>query len=205
MIMYMSDILCITNRSLCKDAFLTRIDRISSCHPAGIILREKDMPQTEYQSLASQVLEICRSNHTPCILHSFVDTALELNAAAIHLPLSILRQMDGHKKRAFSCIGASCHSLEDAKEAQELGCTYITVGHIFETDCKKGLPGRGLPFLREIVRSVELPVYAIGGIDAQNIPLIRSTGASGACIMSGIMQCDNVYNYLKHMEGGIPK
>lgn len=202
MITYMSDILCITNRSLCEDDFLKRIDQIAACHPAGIVLREKDMPEAEYKRLAAQVLEICKKYHTPCILHSFVETALELNADAIHLPLPILKQMDERKRAAFSCIGASCHSLDDAKEAQKLGCTYITAGHIFETDCKKGLPGRGLPFLQEIVRSVNLPVYAIGGIDERNIKLIRSTGASGACVMSGAMQCDDVNEYFKRMEGG---
>ena len=202
MITYMSDILCITNGNLCKDDFLKRIDQIAACHPAGIVLREKYMPEPEYKTLAAQVLEICRTYHTPCILHSFIETALELNAKAIHLPLPIMRQMEEHKKTAFSCIGASCHSLDDAKEAKKLGCTYITAGHIFETDCKKGLSGRGIPFLQEIVRSVNLPVYAIGGIDEQNIKLIRSAGASGACVMSGAMQCDNVNEYLKRMEGG---
>ena len=78
------------------------------------------------------------------------------------------------------------------KEAQDLGCTYITAGHIFLTDCKKGLPGRGLPFLEEICKTVRIPVYAIGGISSQNIESVRKTGAAGACIMSGFMRCKTV-------------
>ena len=53
-------------------------------------------------------------------------------------------------KAYFEEIGVSCHSLEDALEAQQLGATYLTAGHIFETDCKKGLPGRGLDFLTSV-------------------------------------------------------
>ena len=108
------------------------------------------------------------------------------------MPLPLLQKMTTQEKSHFQIIGASCHSLEEAKEAQDLGCTYITAGHIFLTDCKKGLPGRGLPFLEEICKAVRIPVYAIGGISSQNIESVRKTGAAGACIMSGFMRCKTV-------------
>ena len=140
--MYMSDILCVTNRKLCREDFLARVERIVACHPAGIILREKDMSSEEYKSLAATVMEICGQHGVKCILHSFSDVALSLHADAIHFPLHILRELSQEQKTGFSILGASCHSVDDALEAQALGCTYITAGHVFETDCKKGLPGR---------------------------------------------------------------
>ena len=85
-------------------------------------------------------------------------------------------------------------------EAQALGCTYITAGHVFETDCKKGLPGRGLDFLRNVCAAVDIPVYGIGGIDADNIALVRDTGASGACLMSSLMMSEDVMGLMKDME-----
>ena len=191
MIMYMSDILCVTNRTLCREDFLTRLARIAACHPAGIILREKDLSPDEYHALAAQVMELCEQYGVPCILHSFVDAALELRADAIHLPLHILREMTPEQKSQFRTIGASCHSVEDAMEAQRLGCTYITAGHVFETDCKKDLPGRGLAFLKAVCESVSIPVYAIGGISAGNLRSVRGAGAKGACIMSGLMRCED--------------
>ena len=103
-----------------------------------------------------------------------------------------LRKMTPQEKNHFEIIGASCHSLEEAKEAERLGCTYITAGHIFLTDCKKGLPGRGLTFLQNICENVSIPVYAIGGISNENINDVRQTGAAGACIMSGFMKCNNI-------------
>ena len=91
--MCMSEIFCVTNRTLCRENFLTRLKRIAACHPAGIILREKDLSPDEYKALAAQVMELCAGYEVPCILHSFVDAALELHAEAIHLPLHILREM----------------------------------------------------------------------------------------------------------------
>ena len=201
MIMYMSDLLCVTNRKLCREDFLTRIDRIAACHPAGIILREKDMNPQKYQELAAAVMEICKQYGVQCILHSFPAVAVDLQADAIHLPLHLLRELSQEQKAYFKILGASCHSVEDALEAQALGCTYLTAGHVFETDCKKGLPGRGLEFLRHVCAAVDIPVYGIGGIDADNIALVRNAGASGACLMSSLMVSENVAGLIKAMEG----
>ena len=196
----MSDIICVTNRRLCGEDFLLRMDRIARAHPAAVILREKDLTKESYRQLAKQVMQICGSYQVPCILHNFVDTAMELNAEAVHLPLPVLRSLDEDQRHLFRVLGTSCHSVEDAKEAQALGCTYLSAGHIFATDCKKGLPGRGLDFLREVCRSVSIPVYAIGGISSDTIASVRAVGASGACVMSGLMQCGNVQEYLEAFD-----
>ena len=210
MIICMSDILCVTNRNLCHEDFLQRIRKIAACQPKGIILREKDLSEAEaiiavgreaaYKALAENVMQICKQNDVPCILHSFIDAALLLGAEQIHLPLHILRGMEEEKKKQFRSIGASCHSVAEAQEAARLGCTYITAGHVFVTDCKKGLAPRGLAFLQEVVESVAIPVYAIGGIGSENAASVRKTGAAGICVMSGLMQCENVEEQMKKLE-----
>ncbi len=156
--------------------------------PEAIVLREKDLPEEEYVALAKEVMTICARHNTPCILHSYVSVAKRLGLTKIHLPLPLLRSLSSEDKSYFDTIGASCHSLEDAKEAERLGATYVTAGHIFNTDCKKGLPGRGIDFLKEICRGISIPVYAIGGITKENYPTVIAAGATGACIMSGFMR-----------------
>ncbi len=195
----MSDILCVTNRKLCHNDFLERIREIAINRPKAIILREKDLSEFEYKFLASDVLSICSEYNIMCILHNFYKIAEELGVGAIHLPLAALRNINDEHKKLFTTIGVSCHSVEDALEAESLGCTYITAGHIFDTECKKGLPGRGLEFIRKICNAVSVPVYGIGGINEENIDLVRNSGVSGVCIMSGIMQCDDVGAYLGNL------
>ena len=196
----MSDILCITNRKLCKENFLNRIEQIAVQHPGAIILREKDLSEEEYGNLAKEVVQICKVYKVPCILHSFTKMAVKLHVPAIHMPLPLLREMTQKEKEHFEIIGASCHSVEDAIEAQKSGCTYITAGHIFLTDCKKGLPGRGLSFLKDVCDAVQIPVYAIGGINASNIDAIRQAGAAGACVMSGLMACMDVKKTMQELN-----
>lgn len=200
MIISMSDIICVTNRKLCREDFLARIGKLAAVHPAGIILREKDLDEAAYRELAEKVLAICEEQGTRCILHSFVRTAKELRCAALHLPLDILKSLSAEERAGFAVLGASCHSAEDAVEAEKLGCTYITAGHIFETDCKRGLPGRGTSFLKEVCESVSVPVYAIGGVCPGNIAEIRSCKAAGACVMSGAMVCEDVQKYFSSFK-----
>ena len=96
----------------------------------------------------------------------------------------------GEPERDYPKIGTSVHSTEQAQEAQELGASYVTAGHIYATDCKKGLQPRGLDFLRQVCAAVDLPVYAIGGIkfDETQWMSLKECGAAGGCIMSGMMK-----------------
>ncbi len=64
----------------------------------------------------------------------------------------------------------------------------MILGNIFETDCKKGLKGKGLEFLEEAVLSTTVPVYGIGGITKENLTALLERGAAGGCMMSGFMK-----------------
>lgn len=192
----MSDIICVTNRALCRGDFLERLKEIAECGVKAIILREKDMTSQEYEELAKEVLKLCEGENIPCILHSFIDTAIRLNAKKIHLSMDALRETSQVEREKFELIGASVHSLEEALKAERLGCGYVIAGHIFNTECKPGLAPRGVDFLREICSALTIPVYAIGGVNLKNISKVRECRAAGACIMSGLMTCEDVGAYL---------
>ena len=94
------------------------------------------------------------------------------------------------EKKKFTKIGISIHSVEEAKVAERLGASYLTAGHIYATDCKKGLLPRGLEFLEEVCKEGKIPVYGIGGIkfDEEQWNDMEKCGAVGGCIMSGMMK-----------------
>lgn len=193
----MYKLLAITNRHLCNNDFLEQIKDICTLNEkneviksVSVVLREKDLSEKDYKELAAKVLEVCKKNNTECILHTYYKAAKELECRKIHLPLHVLKSNPNICKE-FSEVGVSIHSVSEAIEAVNLGATYITAGHIFATDCKKGLPPRGLDFLSSICSSVNIPVYAIGGISPANAQEAINAGAEGICIMSGLMTCKN--------------
>ena len=160
-------IIAVSNRKLCERPFLEQIERVCQMKPQAIILREKDLLEEEYRILSEEVLFVCKKYEIPCILHKFWKTALELECTSVHLPLPELRKLP-----------------------ERLGVSYMTAGHIYVTDCKKGLAPRGLGFLKDVCSTVNVPVYAIGGIkfDEKQWEELKQNGASGGCIMSGMME-----------------
>lgn len=181
-------LICVTNRKLCTDDFLTRIEQIAQGKPHAIILREKDLSLAEYYRLAISVREICQRYRILFIINGKIEVAREIKCDAIHLSLPDLRKYQGEINQ-FSQRGASVHSVSEAEEAQELGATYLIAGHIFPTECKKGVLPRGISFLKEVCDAVNIHVFAIGGISEDKVKEVIGAGARGACVMSEAMTC----------------
>ena len=191
------NLICVTNRKLCNGDLFTRVEEIVKFKPKAILLREKDLTEAEYEDIARNIIKICKKEDVPCILHNFIDTAIKLNVDSIHLTFASLRIMSAEDKQKFKQIGASCHSAEEARKAQSVGCTYVLAGHIFDTLSKKDLAPRGLDFFKDVIKNVTIPVYAIGGINKNNIAEVLNAGAAAACVMSGPMQCESVAEYFR--------
>lgn len=165
-----------------------RIEQLSRLALPIIILREKDLPKKDYLCLAKTAINILERSSSKLIPHYFYDVAKELNYRQIHLPMKVFTQLaDRQAIDFFDTVGVSIHSLNEALLAEKLGASYITAGNIFDTDCKKGLSGRGLPFLKEITNALSIPVYAIGGITADNLSAVLDNGAALGCMMSNMM------------------
>lgn len=192
----------VTNRKLCKDAFLDRIEQLAKGNPEGIMLREKDLSLKEYELLAIQIKEICTRNKVPLIVNQNLSIARKLRLSHIHLSLADLRKSQ-NKVQDFVHVGASIHSISEAQEAEKLGASYVIAGHIFPTDCKKGIPGRGISFLQEVCTSIKIPTLAIGGITRDKVKNIKMAGAKGICVMSEAMTCEDPMELKRNFQAEI--
>ena len=179
-------LICVTHRKLCRGDFIERIRALSYSGIDRIILREKDLSEQAYQALAQKALD---AGGEKIILHQFPAVCTALHAPRLHLSLPLLAHNPSVRQQV-ALLGVSVHAPEEAQQAQALGADYVTAGHVFDTDCKRGLPGRGLDFLRATCQAVQIPVYAIGGITPAHIQAIQQAGAAGACLMSSLMQAE---------------
>lgn len=178
----------VTNRKLCHENFIERIEKLANAGPDSIILREKDLLPSEYEKLAAVCKEICDKHGVELIINTFIEVATKLDISNIQLSMPDFVKHHGQIKD-FNVVAVSVHSLEEAVEAEKLGANCLIAGHIFETDCKKGIRSRGLHFLQDICNQTSIPVFAIGGISESNISLLSKYGAAGACLMSSLMSC----------------
>ena len=195
----------ITNRKLCENENLEKqIEKIFSAYEKKIILknfeivaltlREKDLDKNEYLNLVEKIYPICKKYGIDLILHQNYDLNLDekYNIEGIHLSYEIFKSLNKNIRekliKKYKRIGVSIHSLEEAKDVENLGATYVVAGHIFETDCKKGLEPRGLNFIKELSSILTIPIFAIGGINEENSNLVLNSGAFGVCMMSSLMK-----------------
>ena len=195
----------ITNRKLCENENLERqIEKIFSAYKRKIILedfeivaltlREKDLDKNEYLNLVKKIYPICKRYRIDLILHQNNDLNLDkkYKIGGIHLSFDNFKSLNKNIKeeliRKYKKIGVSIHSVDEAKEVENLGATYVVAGHIFKTDCKKGLEPRGLNFIKELSFILTIPIFAIGGINEENSSLVLNSGAFGVCMMSSLMK-----------------
>lgn len=188
----MFDVISVTARQHSSD-FAKSIEMLAQSDVKAIILREKDLSEEDYYSLAELSKQICDKYGKQLIINSFTDVANKLGINSVHLPFNRFVEYDNLHKD-FDIVGTSVHSVSDAVIAQQKGADYIIAGHIFPTDCKKGLAPRGRDFFEEICNSVEIPVYAIGGINedtALKLADVNANSFKGVCVMSALMQSEN--------------
>ena len=195
----------ISNRKLCENENLEKqIKKIFSAYEKKIILknfdivaltlREKDLNKNEYLKLIEKVYPICQKYKINLILHQNYDLNLDdkYKIDGIHLSYSIFKSLNENIKaeliKKYKRIGVSIHSLDEAKEVESLGASYVVAGHIFETDCKKSLEPRGLKFIEDLSSALSIPIFAIGGIDEKNSLSVINSGAFSVCMMSTLMK-----------------
>ena len=195
----------ISNRKLCENENLEKqIEKIFSAYEKKIILknfeivaltlREKDLDKNEYLNLVEKIYPICKKHKINLILHQNYDLNLDdrYMIKGLHLSYEIFKSLNKNIREDFikkyKRIGISIHSLDEAKEVENLGASYVVAGHIFETDCKKGLEPRGLKFVEELSSILTIPIFAIGGIDEKNSQSVIDSGAFSVCMMSNLMK-----------------
>lgn len=165
------------------------LERIRGATAAGIDwiqIREKEMPTRPLSALVRKAVAAAAGTQTQVLVNDRLDVALACEAAGVHLGGESLPVADvqrwcrsSHAPQGF-LIGASCHSLTEAKAAEHGGADYLFFGPVFATPAKLEFgPPQGIARLAEICRAVKIPVLAIGGITIENAAECFRSGAAG--------------------------
>ena len=151
-------------------------------------LREKNISTKDFYEKALKVKEICKNYGALFIINDRLDIAQVVGADGVHLgqsdmPIEKAREI---LKDKF-LIGATARNVEEAKRAELLGADYIGSGAIFGTNTKDNAKKLEMEELKKIVASVKIPVFAIGGININNVSSLKNIGLQGICAVSGIL------------------
>lgn len=181
------DIYCFAdNKALCQKLLLggARI----------IQFRAKEINDSIFAANAQEMFSLMKSySDSIFIINDRVDIAIQIKADGIHVGMEDedFQQVINRVPRDM-IVGVSVENVEQAIAAESAGATYVGPGAVFSTPTKSDVPIIGIDVLREIVRAVNIPVVAIGGITLENIDQVIETGAKFYAVISQINNAKNI-------------
>ena len=166
-----------------EDRFLPVVEAACKGGATIIQLREKDRSTREYLELAKATHEI------PLIIDDRVDVALAIGAEGVHvgqsdMPVRLARKLMGES----AIVGATAKTVLQALEAYEQGADYLGCGAIYPTTTHVKTVITPVETLKDVVKAVPIPVNAIGGLNKDNIFVLKDSGIAGICAVSAIMK-----------------
>lgn len=174
-----------------ENEFLYRVEQALLGGVTLLQLREKEKTTREYIELAEKVHSITQKYNVPLIIDDRVDVALAVNAEGVHLgqsdmPINIARKILSND----FIIGATTKTVPQALKAVEQGADYLGVGAIYPTTTKVKTILTSTETLDAICKAVPIPVNAIGGLNKDNIDVLKGIPVSGICVVSAIMKAE---------------
>lgn len=175
-----------------EEEFLYRVEEALKGGATIIQLREKEKTTREYMALAEKVHTITKKYDVPLIIDDRVDVALAIDAEGVHvgqsdMPVTLARKLMGEEK----IVGATAKTVEQAVEAYAQGADYLGVGAIYPTTTKVKTVLTSTETLDNICHSVPIPVNAIGGLNKDNIDILKGIPIAGICVVSAVMKADS--------------
>lgn len=150
--------------------------------------RPKDIRADEQLETARALRQLCSDRRVIFIINDDPQLAKAAQADGVHLgqndgTIAAARALLGEKK----IVGRSTRDLAMARAAQAEGADYIGFGSIYATGTKGDAVQVGLEMLCQVRQAVNLPIVAIGGIDADGIDAVIDAGANAVAVVSAVM------------------
>lgn len=184
----------ITDRKQVRNADLsTAVEQALQGGVRAVQLREKDLCSRELFELALELRNLTRRFNARLLINNRIDIALAIDADGVHIPENGITADQARKLLPSpKLVGVSCHNLPGALAAQQNGADFITFGPVFHTPSKAvyGKPV-GIELLTETAMALSIPVFGLGGIEAENISSVIKAGASGVAMISTILAAKN--------------
>ncbi|BCX79800.1 hypothetical protein LBC_12620 [Campylobacter sp. 19-13652] len=152
--------------------------------------------------MARQMLALCSDAGSIFVVNDDVDFAFKIGAKAVHVgrddfSLKYAKKVLGDD--AF--VGVSCYdSLELAKKAQDDGASYVAFGSMFASKTKPAAPICELEILTKAKQTLDIPVCAIGGIDAKNIGLVAKSGVDYISVVSALYTPNDIRSNVSNLN-----
>ena len=138
----------------------------------------------EYLALAKIAKDICHRYGAILLLATSSDIYQQFNTDGLHLNSQVLFEYQSRPIPENQLLSVSCHTLEEMKQAEELGANILLLSPVKETSSHPGVPGIGWQQFNQMIAEVKCPVYALGGMQASDLNDAKTADAQGVAAIS---------------------
>lgn len=166
-------------------AWLALLELALESGVSRVQLRAPGLEPAQWRELAQTVQACCRRSGAELLLNRDIDLALELGTG-VHLGSEQLAMLASRPLPAGQAVGASCHTLEELRAAEAIGCDFAVLGPVQATASHPGAEPLGWERFAELRQHVGLPIYGIGGLGPADVPAARAQGAQGVAAIRAL-------------------
>lgn len=145
-------------------------------------VREKNMPRSELKKLAQEIIDLAHTHHAQVLINQDIDLALEVGADGVHLTSAQLMSMNTRPN--LEGCAASCHNEIELHHANKLGLDFVVLGPVLPTRSHPDSPPLGWQKFSALAASSTIPVYALGGLNYNDLEIAQQHGAHGIALLS---------------------
>lgn len=179
-----------------------RVARVVAAGARLVQLRAKSLDDRQYRTLAHAVMPVCRAQGTLLLLNADPRLVEELDADGVHLSSSRLLTLRERPLPTNKWVATSVHNANELQHAQHIGVDFVVASPVLPTTSHPDAYALGWDRLRELTEAARVPVYALGGMQAQHLQTARQHGAQGIAAISAIWGAANLDAVVKDMVNG---
>ncbi|BCN93842.1 hypothetical protein THMIRHAM_16270 [Thiomicrorhabdus immobilis] len=165
------------------------LDKFGQALRSGIKLcqlRAKGLSPTEFSEIAKPAIELCHQAGAKILLNGSIQLLQDFpEADGIQLASNVIYEYSGRPISHDKLLGVSTHTDKDIQQALKIGADFILLSPVKETSSHPGVPGIGWDVFSEKVKSISLPVYALGGMQPEDVQIAKQKGGQGVAAISG--------------------
>ena len=151
-----------------------------------IQVREKNLPYQDVKKIAQKILDLAKPYQAKVLINENEKLALDIGADGVHYPSHSLIQLK--HRPDFSICGISCHNLEELMIAQDLKMSFAVLSPVQKTESHPHADPIGWEFFSECANKLDMPIYALGGLNQENLATSWRHGGHGIAMQRAIWE-----------------
>lgn len=174
--------------STARRQWLMQLERALVRGQRLVLFRVKTQPLQALHALACLARDLVAHHGGEILLHDDFELCQRWRFGGVHLSGKALGKLKTRTLAPEFWLSASCHDAEQLNRAQALGCDFVSLAPVQVTRSHPGVEPLGWPRFAELAKSVSMPVYALGGMKPEDLPIANSHGAYGVAGISEFWQ-----------------